>query len=170
MDHELIVRIGTARYEIKRKAGISNTRSDGSRCSVYNDINAAGAECFAAEQYNQPFNESITKTGDGGSDFSVKINGQTKTVEVIWLGFDYKNNVPRTTGHLIVNPHEPQRWANLYLVIKGSLKRGYTEAGWATHEQLTKASQKDFGYGRRFAIHVNDLNSPNELQKLIQGT
>lgn len=165
MDVEKIKLLGTARYNSKREAGISSTRSDGSQCSPDNDINAAGAECFAAEAYGQPFNENISRKGDGGADFSVVINGESKTVEVIWLGT--YNGKPRDTGHLIVNPHEPQRWADLYIVIAGSLSAGFIEVGWATHEQLVNAPRKDFGFGPRYAIHINNLNKPQDLKALI---
>ena len=89
--------------------------------------------------------------GDGGSDFTLNLG-----VEAIWLGAE-KNGTPRTTGHLIVNPEDKQRWADLYIVVQGSIETGFKIIGWTTHKKLIKQPRKDFGYGEKFAMHVDDL-------------
>lgn len=158
-DVELISKIGRARFESKRVSGISDKRSDGSRCSLENDIEATAAEYYAARYLQCRFNQDIYAHGDGGFDFEFKLK-----IEAIWLGIG-KDGAPRRSGHLIVNPHEPQRWADLYVVVSGSVVSGFEISGWASHRQLTAAPRKDFGYGERFAMHVDDLNK-NDIRKL----
>ncbi|MFW9878245.1 MAG: hypothetical protein ACFFG0_34625 [Candidatus Thorarchaeota archaeon] len=144
----------------KRNAGISGVRADGSSCSIENDMNATGAEYFAAQQYNQPFNASVGENGDGGSDFTLQLS-----VEVVWLGVQ-PDGTPRDKGHLIVNPDEPQRWADIYVVVKGSVDSGFQEVGWITHNALVNLPKKDFGYGEKFACDIQDLKSPKLLKAL----
>jgi len=163
MNKELIELLAKARYLSKRAFGISGTRSDGSECSEINDINATGAEYFACQQYNVPFNAGIGAFGDGGSDFSIDLS-----VEVIWLGA-FPSGEPRQDGHLIVNPHEPHRWADVYVVVKGSVDIGFSEVGWITHSALIEMPKKDFGFGPRFACHTSKLKSPNLLKGLKKG-
>jgi hypothetical protein len=149
---EELIEHGRARYASKRKAGIPEFRKDGSKTSASNDIEAAAAEYFAALHYDRPFNDEVTTTGDGGADFFLN----EKSVEVIWLGqTQYKK--PRKNGHLIVNPHEPHRWADLYVIVRGSIETGFDIAGWTTHEELLAKPRKDFGYGERFAMNITDL-------------
>ena len=164
MNRELIECLAKARFLSKRSSGISDIRSDGSKCSVENDINATGAEYFAAQAYGQPFNYSIGKRGDGGSDFVIPLS-----VEVIWLGVDNEGK-PRQEGHLIVNPHEPQRWASIYIVVRGSVDEGFEDIGWMPHLALVSLPKKDFGFGDRFACHTKQLKKPELLHALYSVT
>lgn len=148
-----LIEHGKARYASKRKAGISEFRTDGSRTSAYTDVQAAAAEYYAANEYGCEFNDEVTVKGDGGADFF--LNG--KSIEVIWLGVT-RYGEPRKNGNLIVNPHEPHRWADVYVVVKGSTDVGFEIAGWTTHEELIAKPRKDFGYGTRFAMNINDLH------------
>lgn len=159
---ELIKTLAKARYLSKRSVGISNQRYDGSECSIDNDINATAAEYFAAQQYNQPFDFSIGKSGDGGSDFSLNLS-----IEVIWLGLN-KDGTPRTSGHLIVNPDEPQRWADIYIVIKGSVETDFEEVGWMSHKALIKLPKKNFGFGAKYACDISQLKKPELLKALFK--
>lgn len=161
-EKELIKHLAKARFLSKRSVGISDTRYDGSECSIDNDINATGAEYFCAQQYNRPFNANISSRGDGGSDFAL-----TLSVEVIWLGVQ-KNGEPRETGHLIINPEEPQRWADIYIVIKGSIDKGFEDVGWITHTALVKLPKKDFGFGEKFACDISCLKKPELLKALMR--
>ena len=163
MNRELIECLAKARYLSKRAAGISGTRSDGSQCSIDNDIDATGAEFFAAQQYGRPFDSSIGKNGDGGSDFSINLN-----IEVVWLGINKHTGKPRKDGYLIINPHEPQRWADIYIVIGGSLDEGFYEIGWMPHKILISYPKQDFGFGERYACHINELKKPELLRALIK--
>ncbi len=162
MNRELIEALAKARYLSKRDAGISGTRTDGSECSIENDIQATGAEFFAAQEYGCPFDPSIGKRGDGGNDFSLNLS-----IEVIWLGVD-PDGRPRTTGHLIVNPHEPQRWADIYVVVAGSIEQGFRELGWMPHKALINFAWQNFGFGERYACHISDLKKPESLKKLLK--
>jgi hypothetical protein len=149
-----IKNIAEKRFSSKRNAGISDQRSDGSICSEQNDVDSAGAEYFAAKFYNQVFDDSISVNGDPGHDF--KIDG--KTVEVIWLGRDKVSNIPRESGNLIVNPHEPKRWADIYVVVGGGFDEGYNIIGWTDHQSLICMQRVDFGFGKRYAMNIKDLN------------
>lgn len=162
MNRELIEALAKARYLSKRNVGISSTRTDGSECSIENDVQATGAEFFAAQEYGRPFDASVGKKGDGGSDFSLDLS-----VEVIWLGVDPEGN-PRTSGHLIVNPHEPQRWADIYVVVGGCIEQGFTEIGWMPHKALVQFPKQDFGFGERFACHIDKLKRPEALKNLLK--
>jgi hypothetical protein len=149
---------GSERYHAKRDAGISDIRKDGSRTSAQTDRQAYEAEKFAADAFQQKFNSEIYDThGDGGSDFT--FHGMT--VEVIHLGMDGAG--PRLTGNLIVNPHEPQRWANIYVVVRGSIETAFDLVGWYVHDDLIELPKRNFRFGDRFCCHVDDLRKMNEL-------
>ena len=163
VNRELLECLAKARYLSKRAAGISGYRTDGSECSIENDINATGAEYYAAQQYGQPFDATVGRKGDGGSDFTLPL-----TVEVVWLGVQ-KDGKPRDKGHLIINPDEPQRWADIYIVIKGSVDDGFEEAGWITHTALVSLPKKDFGFGEKFACDITHLKKPELLKALKRG-
>lgn len=150
---------GSARYYTKRNAGISPIRKDGSLTSAENDREAAAAECFAAKALGCKFNDEITVRGDGGYDFIHK----GKSIEVIWLGINKNTLLPRTIGHLIVNPNEPQRWADLYVVVGGTIITGFFIVGWTDHKTLVAQPRKDFGFGAKFALHTTKLNKIDSL-------
>lgn len=162
-EKEGITKIAHNRFNSKRTAGISEVRSDGSVCSENNDLDATGAEYYCAKLCGQPFDTSISITGDLGHDFI--LNG--KTVEVVWLGRDKKTNKPRNTGNLIVNPHEPKRWADIYIVIGGGFDEGYHMLGWTDHKSLIQMPKVNFGFGIRYAMNIYALNADiNELLTL----
>jgi hypothetical protein len=159
---ELMKALAKARYLSKRAVGISSHRYDGSECSVENDINATAAEYFAAQQYHQPFDATVGRRGDGGSDFALSLS-----VEVVWLGVQ-KDGTPRDKGHLIVNPDEPQRWADIYIVVKGSIDTDFEEVGWMPHKALIQLPKKDFGFGEKFACDISQLKKPELLKALMK--
>jgi hypothetical protein len=159
---ELIKTLAKARYLSKRAAGISGQRYDGSECSIDNDLNATAAEYFAAQQYNQPFDATVGKSGDGGSDFNLSLS-----IEVVWLGVQ-KDGSPRDKGNLIINPDEPQRWADIYIVIKGSIDTGFEEIGWMPHKALIQLPKKNFGFGEKFACDISQLKKPELLKALFK--
>ncbi len=152
---------GYDRWEAKRKAGISPVRSDGSLTSAETDTQAFGAEREAAKLLGCKFNDAVYSGGDGGHDFEFSLS-----VEVYWIGVDEKTGTPRQSGHLIVNPHEPWRWADLYVVMAGSEQSGYKCLGWTTHKKLTSDEQRNFGYGPRFAMHTSKLEPIERLLRL----
>jgi len=158
-EYEFFEALAKARFLSKRISGISKTRSDGSECSIENDREPVAAEYAAAKYYGCELNSTISEKGDGGSDFYIPIE-----VEVIWLGVDKKTKRPRETGHLIVNPHEPQRWADIYVVVKGSIKNGFSIVGWMNHKKLVSLPKRDFGFGKRYAVHVDELNKHDFLK------
>ena len=59
--------------------------------------------------------------------------------------------------HLIINPHEPQRWADIYVVVAGSIDEGFEILGWLPHQVLIEKELKDFGFGPRYAAYVDAL-------------
>jgi len=155
---ELLTCLARARFLSKRACGSSEVRTDGSSCSEDIDIEATAAEYFAAEHCGVPFNATVSSRGDGGADFFLQLS-----VEVVHLGM--VGDQPRRTGHLIVNPHEPQRWADIYLVVAGSIVEGFEILGWYPHQSLVEKPMLDFGYGDRYALHVDDLIK-SDLRKL----
>lgn len=142
--------LAKARHCSKRISGIAKERSDGSKCSEDTDIEATAAEYFAAKYCGVPFNAGISPKGDGGSDLIIPLS-----VEVVHLGM--VSGKARREGHLIINPHEPQRWADIYLVVAGSISEGFEILGWLPHEVLIGKPMKDFGYGPRYAANVSEL-------------
>lgn len=152
---------GTDRYQAKRDAGISPIRKDGSLTSAENDEQAAAAEKFAAQYFGCTFNDQVYQTGDGGYDFLFELK-----IEVIWLGVNAVTGEERREGNLIVNPNEPQRWSDIYVVVAGSTKAGFEVLGWTTHYRLIEEPPKDFGYGKKLAMNVNKLWPPHQLRKL----
>jgi len=143
---------GSDRYKHKRNLGVSETRFDGTKYNPETDRQAYAAEEFAAGIFGQKANDKLLRGGDGGTDF--KLCG--RRVEVYHLGIG-KDGRPRTSGHLIMNPKEPQRFAGLYLVVRGSIEEGFEIAGWASHAALTREPVQDFGYGDRYALPVGKL-------------
>lgn len=138
------------RFLAKREAGISPLRRDGSLTSEETDRQAAGAERFAAERFGAEYNEEVyAEHGDGGADFY--LGG--RSIEVVWLGVE-PDGRPRRDGHLIVNPDEPQRHADLYVVVAGSIEAGFTLLGWLPHGDLVERPLKNFGYGPKHAAPV----------------
>jgi hypothetical protein len=152
--------IGFDRYLVKRRAGISTTRKDGSKVSVFNDEQSAAAEKFAAEAMGCQFNDKIFVHGDGGKDFSYSLD-----VEVIWLGVN-NNREPRLSGNLIVNPDEPHRWADIYIVVRGSTTNGFEIIGWTTHNKLETFGLKNFGYGPKMFMPTHKLFKIEALTSL----
>jgi hypothetical protein len=106
------------------------------------------------------YDSSVTAHGDRGYDFVFPL-----TVEVVWLGLDPMGR-PRLAGHLIVNPYEPHRWADLYVVVRGSVETDFRVIGWTTHVRLLRQPRKDFGYGPKIAMHTNDLQPIDRLVRL----
>ncbi len=157
-EKEFVLDIANKRFSSKRSAGISSTRKDGSICTPQNDVDATAAEYFAAKIYKQSFDDSISTSGDAGHDF--KVNG--KKVEVIWLGRDKNSGQPRNSGNLIVNPHEPKRWADIYVVVGGGFNEGYNVIGWTDHKSLIALPKRNFGFGDRFAMNITQLRSQSE--------
>jgi hypothetical protein len=155
----LIESLARARFLSKRVAGISSTRKDGSQCSEETDIQATGAEYYAAQCLKRPFNAGIGSKGDGGCDITFPLE-----IEVVWFGM--KDGKPREEGHLLIDPQEPQRWADIYVCVVGSIETGFRIIGWTTHKRLTTLNKpKDFGYGLRFYMHCKDLNT-SDLRNL----
>lgn len=152
------------RYDSKRASGISEFRSDGSRTSRQTDVEAGAAEQFAAEFFGTSFNHEIyDHHGDGGRDFCL---GEA-TVEVIHLGI--VDGKPRMNGNLIVNPHEPQRWADMYVVIRGSISAGFEIVGWFPHTELVKRPMKNFGYGLRYCCPIDQLYPIEWVTEALSG-
>lgn len=150
---------GADRFHSKRAAGLSATRFDGTRYDPEIDRQAAAAEQYAAESLGCKFNDAILPGGDGGFDFKLELE-----VEVYWLGL--RDGLPRSNGHLIINPLEPHRFADIYIVIRGSIATGFFPVGWTSHSKLILQEQKDFGYGMRYAMPVSGLWSVDTLKAL----
>lgn len=151
--------VGRERYESKRRAGISTRRLDGSQRSVETDINAAAAEKYTAEIMGCEFNDEIyADKGDGGFDFLFSLS-----IEVIWIGMIKGTTKPRESGHLIMNPYQSRRWADIYVCVKGSVESGFDILGWTTHKVLASKPKKNFGYGEKFAISTGELYPIDKL-------
>lgn len=155
----LLQALAEARYWSKRAAGIPAMRSDGSECSIENDRHSIGAEYFAATECGVPFNPTIAPRGDGGFDFKLSLD-----VEAIWLG--RVGNEPRQEGHLLVNPHEPQRFGDIYIVVGGDMEQGYRFEGWTTHKRLIQNPLGDFRHGERYQMPIGDLYDIDKLLRL----
>lgn len=151
---------GADRFHSKRAAGLSATRFDGTRYDPEIDRQAAAAEQYAAESLGCKFNAAILDGGDGGFDFKFELE-----TEVYWLG-KTPQGFPREVGHLIINPDEPHRHADIYVVVVGSIETSFAVIGWTTHRQLVKQPQKDFGYGVRYAMSTTGLYSMDKLRSL----
>jgi hypothetical protein len=149
---------GADRYHAKRQAGISPVRKDGSLTSAENDRQAAAAERYAAEILRCHFNGSVTVKGDGGYDFVLPLK-----IEVVWMGINAHTGEPRRAGNLIMNPDEPHRWADIYVVIAGTIETGFTSLGWTTHAVLIEHPLKDFGFGQKLAMPTNKLYGTQHL-------
>ena len=121
------------------------------------DIDAHGAEYHASNHMGYNFDPTIGSRGDGGCDFEISFK-----VDVVWLGVGPSGR-PRPDGHLIVNPDEPGRWSDIYIVVSGDIDSGYKIMGWTTHRKLVSRPKKDFNHGKKFAMHVRDLDNIDVL-------
>ena len=137
---------GAQRYYAKRAAGIPATGQGSMSPSPERDRQAAAAEKFAADYLGCPFNAEVYSThGDPGYDFIYPIE-----VEVY--------HIQNPTGeYLIVFMDKPKAWADVYVVVIGTIETGFNIAGWTTHRELIKRPPKDFGHGKRYAMHIKDL-------------
>lgn len=150
------------RYDAKRAAGISEIRSDGSKTSRQTDVQAGAAEKFAADFFKVECNEEVySNHGDGGKDFMLG----NASVDVVHLGM--LDDGPRMTGNLIVNPHEPQRHADIYVVVRGSIETTFEIVGWYPHTKLVARPKVNFGYGDRYACPIKDLYEIDILVKAL---
>ena len=123
---------------------------------------------MGSKTIKQKFNDAIYFLhGDGGFDFKINISGFSKTCEVVWAGFVKGTNKPRMFGNLIVNPYEPNRWTNIYIVVGGSIETKFWFFGWTTHDVLVKHSLYNFGYGPKFHQRFETLNPISKLVNLI---
>lgn len=154
---KLVQALAEARYWSKRAAGIPTRRRDGSECLPRNDVESTGAEYHAATECGETFNPTISTHGDGGVDFVFGLS-----VEAIWLGED-KEGQPRREGHLMLNPDEPHRFADIYVSVAGNSTEGYVMLGWTTHKKLVQNPLIDFGMGPRLQMNVNDLYPMEKL-------
>jgi hypothetical protein len=168
MNLKEVGKLGEQRYRNKRACGVSRVRRDGSLCDPETDRQSTAAEKFAADHFGVPFDDKILDGGDGGPDLKLPIvlpSGDIKytAANVKWLGKAYGKS--RLTGHLIVNVDEPQRWAELYVSARGSIESGFELMGWIEHEHLIKQLRKDFGFGLKYAMPVEELRPISELMK-----
>ena len=159
------------RYHIKRSAGISEYRKDGSKRNPGTDLQAGHAEEWAAEQFGAKVNDSVTVTGDEGYDFKIEVqlpSGKTASlrVEAIWNGFQTGSTTkPRMGGNLLVNPDDPYRYRNsdIFVLVAGTIETGFSFLGWATKSDLKIRPAKNFGYGNRFFVPASELRSMDKL-------
>tara|TARA_Y100001973_G_C5198716_1_gene336110 strand:+ start:2108 stop:2644 length:537 start_codon:yes stop_codon:yes gene_type:complete len=144
-------------------------RSDGSYTTERNYLESTLAEKFAADLLGCNFNNEVYESGgDGGLDFVIATTKGDKEVEVIWMGFRKGTEEIREEGHLIVNPYQPTRWSDIYVMISGSINSGFKFLGWTTHAKLRQKPKKDFGYGEKYAMHSNDLFNYDQLLPFLK--
>ena len=144
-------------------------RYDGSYTDEDTFMEGALAEKFGAEFLGCDFNDEVyAHGGDGGIDFMLSTTKGEKEVEVIWLGFIKGTKKVRETGHLIVNPDQPTRWADIYVIISGCIDGGYKFVGWTSHKLLVSNPRKDFGFGEKFAMHTDNLLTYERLVPFLK--
>jgi hypothetical protein len=151
---EEAVRVGIERYRSHRRAGISDVRPDGSKCSETTDIQSAVAECFAAKNFGLPFDKSVRLQGDGGCDFRLSLD-----VDAVWFGFEKGTTILRSTEnrHLIIEKDVPSRWADIYVLVGGSVETEFNLLGWMWHNRLIRCPPQDFGNGPKLAMKASSL-------------
>lgn len=154
-----------SRYYVKRKIGISNCRKDGSFYDPDVDNQAGYAEEFAAKELGSKVNDSVLEGGDNGFDFEIKTISGIKRVDVVWNGFIKGTKKPRLNGNLIVNPFEPHRYRNtdVFILVIGSIDDGFKIVGWATTDDVKRRPQKNFGYGNRYWVPIEELRDISSL-------
>jgi hypothetical protein len=77
-------------------------------------------------------------------------------VDVVHLGI-LDDGRPRMHGNLIINPHEPWRHAEIYLVVRGSIQTTFELLGWYVHDLLVRRPERNFGYGPRYWCPIDEL-------------
>lgn len=177
----------TARYEVKRKAGISPFRKDGSLRDPESERQSCHAEEFAARELNSVFNDEVYEgdKGDDGYDFELKVrfpSGKTGLIRAnaVWNGFATGSKVePRMRGNLLLNPADEKkassgldrRYRNslIFILVAGTVETGFKFLGWATKDEATKRPIKNFGFGRRFWVPSDELRSIDSLKSILVG-
>ncbi len=164
------------RFYAKRSAGLSAVRRDGTFYDPETDRQGGHAEAFAARQLGAEANcEVYGSRGDGGCDFTIRLRPfGGKVVEVgvesIWNGFRSGSRTePRTGGNLLLNPGEPWRYSrsDIFLLVVGSVERGFGLAGWCTVAEVRKRPPRDFGNGPRYWVPVGDLRPIDDLVGML---
>lgn len=139
--------LGAAIHE--SHGGPGRLRQDGSEFSRETDTEAFAAEEWACQQFNKLPNRTVGEN-DPGFDF-------TLTVDVKHLGL--KDGKPRRAGNLIINPNAAR--ADRYIVVSGSREEGFRFEGYATVADLTRREPRDFGYGAKLWVPVEELRGRN---------
>jgi hypothetical protein len=135
------------RYIVKREAGWSTVRRDGSRYSAQVDADAFAAEQWAAEQFGTEADAETYDHGDDGVDFTLGIG-------VYWMGRLHDGRA-RRDGHLIQNPYN--KMPVVFVVVSGTPEEGFRFEGWVRSQELLDQPMRDFGFGPKHAIHVSAL-------------
>lgn len=146
------------RYELKRRAGISPVRADGSLTSRENDVQATAAERFACSYLGVPFRAHITVRGDDEPNARLS---DGRSVDIKWLGVDARG-LPRFTGNVIVNPEDKPR--DLYVLVAGHTDTGFRVMGYCDREEAGWYT-RDFGFGPKRAFPVAKLRSAEVLRE-----
>lgn len=165
------------RYHVKRAAGISSTRGDGSARTPGTDKQSGHAEEYAAQMLGSVVDDSITVTGDRGYDFPITVElpsgrqGRLR-VEAIWNGFETgSTSRPRLFGNLIINPDDEHRYRNtdIFVLVVGTVEHGFELMGWATWADVKSRPTKSFGYGRKYYVPMHELRKMDRLKVAINA-
>lgn len=151
-----------ARYEVKRAAGWSDRRQDGSQYDGDVDEHAGEAERWAAGCCGCQADERVYLHGDNGYDFLT----QGVRVDVVHLG----HNREPLHAHLIINEGNLKLSAADVFLVVGNIQSVWFAVGAITREDfLERAMRKDFGFGEKLALPCKDLDCAHDLVPRFRG-
>jgi len=141
------------RFTVKRAAGWSPQRRDGSSYSADCDTFAGEAEAWAALCCGAFVDVNVYLHGDPGWDFETQgLEGELLRVDVIHLG----RGRAATGAHLIVNQGHPKlKQADVFVVVAGP---PWVSVGAIHRERfLELCVPRDFGYGEKLSLPCDVL-------------
>ena len=147
---------GTQRHLVKRAAGISIVRRDGTHYSLDTEKVAEEVEAWASEQLGGLRDDGIYLGGDQGYDCVVPLGSIQVQVDAVHAGFRPDGEPRGAECNLIVNCDSPKLYRSDILVLVSGPPFTFL-GGMPTARFLATAQLKDFGYGLKWAIPAQGL-------------
>jgi hypothetical protein len=148
---------GEQRFLMKREAGISLVRRDGTQYSLDTDRVAADVEAWVSTQLNGIYDDTIcTSGGDHGYDCVVLLGSIQVRVDAVHAGFKPDGTPRGSNCNLIVNCDSPKLYRSDLIVLVAGPPFIFL-GGIPTARFLATAQLKNFGYGDKWAIPAQFL-------------
>lgn len=147
---------GDQRFHVKRAAGMSAVRADGTLFDPQTDAVADDVETWVAAQLGGLRSDTVSISGDSGYDCAVRLGCVTLRVDAVHAGFRSDGTPRGRECHLIVNCDSPKLYRSDVLVLVTGPPFAFL-GGVPTTRFLAQAVLQNFGYGAKFALPASSL-------------